>query len=490
MRVSPLVRLLSTSTLFSLAMCLSALAPTSASAQCTPDWDPSLGVPGAVGTVRSLATFQGQLYAGGEFTSIGGVPISTGLARFDGSTWSEVGTGVLDGGTVNAMVVGDLGAGPRLYLGGNFFGLGTSFIALVAEFDGTSFQSMNGGCEGFSVSDLAVFDPGTGPRVYACGDFTTAGGEFAEGVAGFDGTNWFPIGNGNVNGAILSLHTHQFFGEPGPSLYLGGLFSSISNMGGNNIARYDGTTISPLDLGVDGVVRAIETHFEALWVGGDFANAGTVFSPLLVRWDGFLWNNPLVMTTPPSGSVRALEDTVVDGTPRLAIGGSFTGFGTASSTNIAFFEFGLYVNAGTGTDLPVLALHDVPNAGGAVAGGLYAGGEFTMAGGAPATRIARYETCPPFAAITFRRGDANGDGGLNIADAVAALGILFGGAPPAPCEETLDINDDGSTNIADAIFLLGALFVPGQPQPPEPVSACGPDTDGDAIPCDLPALGC
>jgi hypothetical protein len=47
---------------------------------------------GANGMIREFKVFQGQLYAAGDFTSIGGVAVS-GLARFDGSRWSAVGSG-------------------------------------------------------------------------------------------------------------------------------------------------------------------------------------------------------------------------------------------------------------------------------------------------------------------------------------------------------------------------------------------------------------
>ncbi len=58
-------------------------------------------------------------------------------------------------------------------------------------------------------------------------------------------------------------------------------------------------------------------------------------------------------------------------------------------------------------------------------------------------------------------GDANGDGTVNIADAVAILSHLFK-AVPAPCPSVIEVNGDGAVNIADAIFLLGYLFAHGQ----------------------------
>ena len=84
----------------------------------------------------------------------------------------------------------------------------------------------------------------------------------------------------------------------------------------------------------------------------------------------------------------------------------------------------------------------------------------------------------------FRRGDSNGDGGFNIADAVFLLAGLFSGGPASACADASDANDDGGVNIADAIYKLATLFS-GGPALPTPGSVdCGPDpTDTDALDC-------
>jgi len=71
----------------------------------------------------------------------------------------------------------------------------------------------------------------------------------------------------------------------------------------------------------------------------------------------------------------------------------------------------------------------------------------------------------------FLRGDANGDGKLDISDAVKILRFLFSG-DTSDCAEALDANDDGRLDIADAVFLLGYLFSEG-PRPPAPFPDAG-----------------
>jgi pimeloyl-ACP methyl ester carboxylesterase len=82
----------------------------------------------------------------------------------------------------------------------------------------------------------------------------------------------------------------------------------------------------------------------------------------------------------------------------------------------------------------------------------------------------------------FRRGDANGDGRMDISDAARTLVVLF--VDPAArlaCEDAADSNDDGRIDIADASFSLNYLFSGGPaPAPPGP-ERCGADPSADEL---------
>ncbi len=88
----------------------------------------------------------------------------------------------------------------------------------------------------------------------------------------------------------------------------------------------------------------------------------------------------------------------------------------------------------------------------------------------------------------FWRGDANSDGGRNVADAIATLNELFAQGEPARCADAADVNDDGRVNIADPIFLLNFLFAENDP-PPAPTVGCGSDPTADELSC-LPVPSC
>ncbi len=86
---------------------------------------------GMNGIVEALAVSGSTLYAGGLFSMAGSVP-ANGIAQWDGSSWSPLGSGVsvaMTPGEVNALVV----SGGTLYVGGSFATAGTNSSDHVAE---------------------------------------------------------------------------------------------------------------------------------------------------------------------------------------------------------------------------------------------------------------------------------------------------------------------------------------------------------------------
>jgi hypothetical protein len=87
----------------------------------------------------------------------------------------------------------------------------------------------------------------------------------------------------------------------------------------------------------------------------------------------------------------------------------------------------------------------------------------------------------------FRRGDANGDGVLDISDPVGILLHLFAGGAIS-CLDAADANDDGALDIADPLALLGHFFS-GLPPPPPPRTRGAVSVTG-AGPIRTPRGGC
>jgi hypothetical protein len=91
----------------------------------------------------------------------------------------------------------------------------------------------------------------------------------------------------------------------------------------------------------------------------------------------------------------------------------------------------------------------------------------------------------------FLRAECNGDGKVDIADAVCALEWLFLGRDDPGCRAALDTNGDAATDLSDPVWLLGFLFL-GSGPPVAPFPTCGKGTlasDGD-LGCDVSTPGC
>ncbi len=81
---------------------------------------------------------------------------------------------------------------------------------------------------------------------------------------------------------------------------------------------------------------------------------------------------------------------------------------------------------------------------------------------------------PEPAVPQFVRGDMDGNGFLNLTDAVFILNFLFlGGATPS-CFEACDVDNNGILQLTDGIFMLNFLFLGGEAIP-APRDRCGPD---------------
>jgi hypothetical protein len=85
--------------------------------------------------VRTLAVSGSDLYAGGGFTTAGGIA-ATNIAKWNGSSWTALGSGISSppdypyyGGVVYALAV----SGSNLYAGGRFTTAGGKVSAYVAR---------------------------------------------------------------------------------------------------------------------------------------------------------------------------------------------------------------------------------------------------------------------------------------------------------------------------------------------------------------------
>jgi hypothetical protein len=281
-------------------------------------------------------------------------------------------------GSVLCMAVYDNGTGPKLYAGGSFSGAGGAAATGLVSWDGTSWQSVGGGVVG-SVNALCVHDDGTGPQLYIGGWFTAPGANIVK----WDGNVFTTLGQG-FNTGVQCLASYD--DGTGSQLYAGGWFVSSGATALNHIARWNGTVWSAVGTGVNSGMNACGVYNGALYVGGSFTTAGGLASPRLARWNG-AWQ---VITGGANGDINAMV-TFDPGTgQQLYIGGLFTMVNGVSANRVARFDGTTWNALGTGLGSLCygLAGYDDGTGGGPA---LYATGAFTTAGGNAVNRIAKFD---------------------------------------------------------------------------------------------------
>jgi trimeric autotransporter adhesin len=454
---------------------------------CEPEWIPTFGgASGMNGRVEALAVYDDgstppgagpSLYAGGTFTTAGGVTVNR-IAKWDGTEWSALGSGI-DGTAVFALAVFDDGSGPALYAGGAFWAAGGMNANGIAKWDGSEWSAVGaelGGGKGSWVEALAVYDDGSGagPALYAGGFFDTAGDVTVNSIAKWDGSTWSALGSG-MSGffpIVMALTVY----DPGPgsvpgrtdglglpgagsALYVGGFFSGAGGVSASRIARWDGAEWSAVGGGMNGDVVALTVlgpgsgGGSALYAGGAFTTAGGVSANRIAKWDGAEWS---ALGGGMNSSVRALN--VFDDSsgppgvgPSLYAGGAFTTAGGVDANRIAKWDGTEWSPLGSGMNHWVGALavlYDAAESGGGPV--LYAGGNFTTAGDAPANYIAKWQGCP--IGPECEPVDLNCNGAVDVLDLLLLLDAWGACGDCSDCRA--DLNGDCSVDVLDLLILL------------------------------------
>ncbi|MGW3811004.1 hypothetical protein, partial [Micromonospora sp. NPDC005113] len=182
-----------------------------------------------------------------------------------------------------------------------------------------------------------------------------AGGAAVNNIAKWDGSQWSGLGGPSgtgVNGRVETLA--EFDG----SLIAGGGFTEAGGFAANWVARWNGQAWEPLGSGLSGgccspSVRALTVYDGSLIVGGVFTHANGEVVNGVARWDGTSWS-PLVrpVATGVSGgvslsggaanpSVEVLAVCDPDGAGpmpgKLAAGGSFSLTGGVVNWGLGFY---------------------------------------------------------------------------------------------------------------------------------------------------------
>ena len=183
---------------------------------------------GSPNEVFAVAAFKDHLYIGGQFTSVDGVP-ANGIAKWNGSAWSAVGGGVNN--HVYALAVHDDGGGEDLYAAGRFTQVGGGGpVGRIARWNGSQWSAVGTGVN----ADARALASAAG-KLYIGGEFTHAGGLVSPRLASWDGKMWTGL-DGGADAPVLALARSAVGGRE--SVFVGGSFTRAGGVSSPRIARW------------------------------------------------------------------------------------------------------------------------------------------------------------------------------------------------------------------------------------------------------------
>jgi hypothetical protein len=248
--------------------------------------------PNANGFVAALAVSGGIVYAGGQFTSVSGQPRNC-IAAIDATSGVVTSWNPNASGTPSAIYALSVD-GSTVYAGGNFTEIGGQLRNHIAALDAVT-------AEATPWDPNAIGSPPYGPTIYALtvsggtvyvgGQFNSIGGQPRSNVAAIDtetgaATAWNPnvFGSDQLDGPVVYA-----LAVNGGIVYLGGKFLSLSGIPRRHIAAVDATTGSVTTWTANAAGDTNATYVRSLAVssggtvycGGQFTHIGGVARPFL-----------------------------------------------------------------------------------------------------------------------------------------------------------------------------------------------------------------
>jgi hypothetical protein len=321
--------------------------------------------------VVDMAYFQGDLYACGFFTLIGGEEANH-IARWNGTSWEPLGIGLND--HAHSLFVFD----NHLYVTGYFTNAGGEWVYHLARWDGTSWSGVGGGFDGPTLG-IGTYQG----SLVVSGEFGLAGNTNAKGIARWNGAGWEALGDGFSDPwSPFDIFPHAVLEWDGDLLACGN-FRKAGGAQVNGIARWDGETWHPMGSGFNADVLDMIEYEGELLAGGSFTQTGVgAWSRGIARWNGTDWE-PLPSQ---NGSIDGWVHTLRIFDNELYAAGGFEQTASIPATslnNIARWTGDSWESLGEGLNNPAEAMIIYNDH-------LLIGGDFTMAGGSLATRLAAW----------------------------------------------------------------------------------------------------
>lgn len=308
--------------------------------------------------VNAIIEYQGDIIIAGEFSSVSGIPCAF-VARWNGSTWAAMGSGLPAVGKCFAIYNNEL------YAGVDAIGSST-----LHKWSGTAWVASGPFTE--PINALYV-DPATN-TFYAGGLFTTPG----KYVAKLNGTNW--VGMGTLPAGTSSFPGVNAISVHNGTLYVGGTYGGGTST--QYFAKWNNIS-SFVNVHADQPNQPVFSfaHQDGnLYIGGAFSKIGAVNTRCVAQWDGTDW---VAMATDFSGPNTAFGGvkSISSYKGQIYAAGVFSIISVTGleANNVARWNGCSWKNLTDGVS--TIGINDEGYATAVIGDDLYIGGKFKNAGG-------------------------------------------------------------------------------------------------------------
>ncbi len=287
------------------------------------------GTPDVNSTVRAIAVSSSTIYIGGDFSQVGSQTrnhiAAIDIATENVSSWNP---------NANGLILSFVVSGSTIYAGGSFTSIGGQTRNNIAALSASSGNATSWDPDAnYQINSMSI----SGSTIYVCGSFSNIGGQTRDNVAGIDissaSINSFDV----YNNKLYTGFTLICISVSSSSVFIGGTFISIGGQPRNNLAAINAVTgdISEWDPEPDGDVYALAISGSTLYIGGQFNNIGPAPINYLASFD--ISTGDLTNWDPePDDGVETLA---ISGST-LYVGGFFYSMngGTDTRSNLASFD--------------------------------------------------------------------------------------------------------------------------------------------------------
>lgn len=300
-------------------------------------WDPSPAhwSPTHIMSINAIAAYNGDLFVGGSFTTIGGanrlslaqVDTTTGTATsWDPQITPYIFQNPFFTDTVS-LVTALLVKGDTLYVGGNFKGFQTQTSYGLAALHASSSTILSGAVPALPASKSVSAFSLDGTTLYVGGEFSSIGSEQRKNISAINTatgtvTSWNPT---------LSYYPNTIVAS-GSQVYVGGQFSSVNGVVRNGLAAINQSSGVPTSWNPNSTandqtsIYAMALVDTVLYVGGQFTSFGgesrTSLAAVGISGGELLPFNHTLTKNTIFGPVKPLIYTMARSASKLYIGGS------------------------------------------------------------------------------------------------------------------------------------------------------------------------